>query len=258
MCCHATNDRQTVLISRRTGFLVLRVNGTERDGQLVRLQSPKCMIGSGPNCTLRLRADSVDPAHCMVVRGPDRTIVRRWSADTRLNGRAFSESPTQAGDRLSIGRLELEVVETGQPETPAEARLAQQRSLDVQLIEIEARLRSLDEQQAECDARAAECDVRRSRSDGTAGRMGRPTGRRAPAERGPRSRIGTMRAELESARRPRGIASDLSEERRQWEANHTEWTAHRAAEAEQSAADAELEAARQALGRAQDRVASRA
>ena len=94
------------------GFLVLRVQGSARDGQLVRLQSPKCTIGSGPNCTLRLRADNIGAVHCLILRGPSRTLVRRWSPDTRLNGRNFSESVLQAGDRLSIGAIDLEVVET--------------------------------------------------------------------------------------------------------------------------------------------------
>ena len=164
------------LLSPAPGFLVLRVNGGPRDGQVVRLKSAKCTIGSSASCTLRLRADCVEPVHCLVLRGPERTIVRRWSADTRLNGRTFRESALQAGDRLSIGRLDLEVVETGQPETPAEARLAQQKSLEEQLVAIEARLRSLDEQQAECDTRQADLAV------ATRG-MGRPSGRVGPAVR---------------------------------------------------------------------------
>ena len=129
------------LLSPVPGFLVLRVQGGPRNGQVVRLKSAKCTIGSGPSCTLRLRAKCVDPVHCLVLRGPQRTIVRRWSADTRLNGKSFDESALQAGDRLSIGRLNLEVVDTGQAETPAEIRLAQQKSLEDQLAAIEFRLR---------------------------------------------------------------------------------------------------------------------
>ncbi len=237
------------LFPSATGYLVLRVNGTERDGQLVRLQSPKCTIGSGPNCTLRLRADSVDPAHCLVLRGPERTIVRRWSADTRLNGRAFNESEIQAGDRLSIGRLELDVVETGQAETPAEARLAKQRLLDEQLVEIEARLRSLDEQDAECLARKAECETREA--DLAALRAEWDTRQADEREQYEvrEAELESIRAELEASRGDlEASRSELQEERRQWDASHTEWTAHRAAEAEQSAArSAEFDAARQAL-----------
>src|SRR5271166_6197116 len=102
-------------VSSASGFLVLRVRGTTRDGQIVRLRSPKCTIGSGTNCTLRLRADNIGAVHCLILRGPSRTVVRRWSPDTRLNGRNFTESELQSGDRLSVGAIDLEVVETTQP-----------------------------------------------------------------------------------------------------------------------------------------------
>ena len=147
------------------GFLVLRVQGSARDGQLVRLQSPKCTIGSGPNCTLRLRADNIGAVHCLILRGPSRTLVRRWLPDTRLNGRNFSESVLQAGDRLSIGAIDLEVVETAQAGLPSEDLRDRQQAIDRQLVQIEARLRSLDEQQAECDAKEADFQARRSELD---------------------------------------------------------------------------------------------
>jgi hypothetical protein len=98
-----------------TGELALRICGTRRDGQLIRLRSDKCSIGSGPQCTLRLRARGVLPMHCLVVRGSAATIVRRWATDTRLNGRSFDESELVAGDRLSLGPVELVVVDTGAP-----------------------------------------------------------------------------------------------------------------------------------------------
>ncbi len=50
------------------------------------------------------------PLHCLIVRGPQATIVRRWSADTRLNGQAFTDAPLRPGDRLSVGAIELEVL----------------------------------------------------------------------------------------------------------------------------------------------------
>ena len=121
------------VIPSAPGFLVLRVRGSTRDGQVVRLQSPKCTIGSGPNCTLRLRADNIGAVHCLILRGPSRTVVRRWSPDTRLNGRNFTESVLQAGDCLSIGAIDLEVVETAQPGLPSEDLRDQQQTIDQQL-----------------------------------------------------------------------------------------------------------------------------
>jgi chemotaxis protein histidine kinase CheA len=97
------------------GELVLRVSGSSRDGQIVRLRSAKCSIGSGRNCTLRLRADGVAPLHCLVLRGPAATVVRRWSADTRLNRQFFADALLSPGDRLGVGPIELEVLEVGTP-----------------------------------------------------------------------------------------------------------------------------------------------
>jgi len=147
------------------GLLVLRVRGSSRDGQIVRLQSSKCTIGSGYNCTLRIQADNIGPVHCLILRGPNRTVVRRWSPDTRLNGRNFTESELQAGDYQSIGAIDLEVEETEQPSLPSEKLRDQQRTIDQQLAQIEVRLRSLDEQQAEMNELRAQWECRHAEID---------------------------------------------------------------------------------------------
>lgn len=100
---------------RETGSLVLRVHGRGRDGDIVRLESTKCTIGSDRRCTLRLLSRGIQPIHCLIVRGRQNTLVRRWSPDTRLNGKAFSDAPLTSGDRLSIGPIELEVVQATAP-----------------------------------------------------------------------------------------------------------------------------------------------
>ena len=97
-----------------TDDLVLRICGSSRDGEVVRLRSTKCAIGSDSQCTLRLRARGVAPVHCLIVRGSRSTVIRRWSLDTRLNGHAFADAELAVGDRLSIGRIEFEVIELGQ------------------------------------------------------------------------------------------------------------------------------------------------
>jgi hypothetical protein len=101
------------LLGSQPGPLVLRLRGTTRNGQIIRLNSPKCTLGSGPRCTLRLCARGVQPLHCVVFRGSRATVVRRWSMDTRLNGGWFTDAELRPGDRLSLGPIELEVVETG-------------------------------------------------------------------------------------------------------------------------------------------------
>ncbi len=93
--------------------LVFRVRAPSRQGQIVRLRSPKCSVGSGPQCTLRLRARGVRAVHCLILRGRAATLVRRWAPDTRLNGRAFLDQPLEPGDLLSIGPVDLEVVSLG-------------------------------------------------------------------------------------------------------------------------------------------------
>ena len=95
------------------GPLVLRICGSHREGQIVRLKSAKCTIGAGEHCTLRIRARGVQPLHCVLIRKAERTIVRRWAKDTRLNGASFTDAPLQIGDRLSIGPIEFEVLESG-------------------------------------------------------------------------------------------------------------------------------------------------
>lgn len=95
------------------GPLVLRICSPHREGQIVRLKSPKCTIGSGEHCTLRIRAQGVQPLHCILIRKAAKTVVRRWAKDTRLNGEAFTDALLNRGDRLSIGPIEFEVLESG-------------------------------------------------------------------------------------------------------------------------------------------------
>ena len=113
------------LTAAATPALTLRICGTPQDGRLVRLNGLKCTIGSDSKCTLRLRAPGVSPFHCLIVRGPERTIVRRWSDDTRLNGQEFTAAMLNFGDRLTVGSVEFEVVDgLGSALTPAPARNA--------------------------------------------------------------------------------------------------------------------------------------
>jgi hypothetical protein len=124
------------------GDLALRVCGTEHDGRIVRLHARKCTIGSGESCTLRLRARGIERVHCLIVRGARGAAVRRWSQRTRLNGGAFLDAPLIPGDRLGIGPLELEVVET--PVASASAAPATDLPGAEGIEEISARLAALE------------------------------------------------------------------------------------------------------------------
>ena len=98
------------LLGQIDDLLTLRVRGPEHDGRILRIRSPKCVIGSHPTCTLRLRAVGVRPFHCLILRGTEGMFIRRWSPDTCLNGSAFQEAELRPGDRLAIGPIELEVL----------------------------------------------------------------------------------------------------------------------------------------------------
>ena len=59
---------------------------------------------------MRLQSAKVRAVHCLILRGERHTIVRRIATDTRLNGRGFTDAPLSAGDRLSIGPHDFEIV----------------------------------------------------------------------------------------------------------------------------------------------------
>ncbi len=99
------------LLGRVNGLLTLRVRSPEHRGRVVRIRSPKCVVGSHPSCTLRLRGAGVRPFHCLILRGEAGTFIRRLSAETCLNGAGFADTRLIPGDRLAIGPIELEVLE---------------------------------------------------------------------------------------------------------------------------------------------------
>jgi len=177
--------------------LVFRVRGSSLDDQLVRIRSAKFTIGSGRNCALRLIADGVRRLHCVVLRGANRVVVRRWAPGTRLNGAAFSDAPLAPGDVLSIGPVQLEAVELGntacQDESAAvettRARLAAEREqqhaelsaaqqqlqsdrqqLDIdhrELADAQEKLRQANESLTERTAQVAACEQRLTEDDRT-------------------------------------------------------------------------------------------
>ena len=148
----------------QTGDLVFRVCGSSRDGQIVRLKSAKCTIGSAEQCTLRLRARGIRPVHCLVLRGAGGTVVRRWDTDTRLNGRAFTDARLVPGDRLSIGRVDLEVVDPygftlQQPSQKSQATEyadRRQETLETQQQQLETQQQQLETQRTESESNLAE------------------------------------------------------------------------------------------------------
>ncbi|PQO39023.1 hypothetical protein C5Y96_03925 [Blastopirellula marina] len=111
------SKRESRLLGKSTSPLVLKIEGTERDGQIIRVHAPKCLIGSSADCQLRLIAADVQPKHCVIYRGAGGMIVKSWTRDTRVNGDTISEAWLRIGDRLSLGSLSFEVLADDQPES---------------------------------------------------------------------------------------------------------------------------------------------
>ncbi len=104
-------ERGSHLLGDTHGLLTLLVRSPEHGGRILRIRSPKCVVGSHPSCTLRLCAAGVRPFHCLILRGREGMFIRRWSPDTCLNGAGFGDARLKPGDRLDIGPIELEVLE---------------------------------------------------------------------------------------------------------------------------------------------------
>lgn len=94
-----------------SGELALRIRGGDYHGRVVRIRASQCTVGSAPDCTLRLSGAGIRPLHCIILRSDEGAAVRRWSPDTQLNGRAFSDALLMPGDRLSVGPIDLEVLD---------------------------------------------------------------------------------------------------------------------------------------------------
>jgi hypothetical protein len=104
-----------------THRIALRIGWPPREGQVFRMEGPKVVIGSGPQCQLRLPAPGVSPVHCLLMRGPAGLFARSLVADTRLNGEPFETTRLNAGDCLSVGSVELQVLDADSPDEEPQA-----------------------------------------------------------------------------------------------------------------------------------------
>ena len=81
------------------------------DGHALGLLPGKTTIGSSPRCNLRIERPGVQPLHCLIIEAEDGLRIRNWTENTKLNGIPFEESPLVAGDCLSLGSVELDVID---------------------------------------------------------------------------------------------------------------------------------------------------
>ncbi len=106
------------LLGEPVGKLVLEIDKGDGRSQTFHVSGAKCAIGADERCEIRLKGTGVRPVHCVILRGDDRTIVRRWAGNTWLNGRPFDDTTLRKGDELRLANLCIHVVEGG-PGAPA-------------------------------------------------------------------------------------------------------------------------------------------
>ena len=98
----------------------LRLQSGSPEERLIAIPLGKYSMGSGPRCALRLQFEGIQPLECLVVHDETGLRVRRWSDNTFVNGEAFDDRHLAAGDVLTLGPVELEVVEPQTDEVLAE------------------------------------------------------------------------------------------------------------------------------------------
>ena len=71
----------------------------------------KVTIGSGPRCHVCIQQPTVRPLHCIIVRDHEGLSVRRWAENTLLNGRPFDQTVLSVGDVLSVGAVDVDIID---------------------------------------------------------------------------------------------------------------------------------------------------
>ena len=99
-----------ILSNQFKSCLRVRFHGGPRNGQIVRIGTDHCTIGSGPEATLRLICRDIAPLHCDVQLQEGRAVVRRLDGAAYLNGAEFESAELSVGDILSLGPIDFEVM----------------------------------------------------------------------------------------------------------------------------------------------------
>jgi len=99
-----------ILSNQFKSCLRVRFHGGPRNGQIVRIGTDHCTIGSGPEATLRLICRDIASLHCDVQLEDGRAVVRRLDGAAYLNGAEFESAELSVGDILSLGPIDFEVM----------------------------------------------------------------------------------------------------------------------------------------------------
>jgi hypothetical protein len=125
-------DRQSDALSQASGAASGVRLRLRTDGQLLDLAAGKTTIGSSPRCNVRIQHPGVQPLHCLIFHGEEGLQVRSWAGNTKLNGVPFQESALGLGDCLSLGPVELDVIDSEaavSPSTAIESALLEKRGI---------------------------------------------------------------------------------------------------------------------------------
>lgn len=101
----------------------LRLHGGTENEQWIDVPPGKHSVGSGPRCQIRLQEPGVGAMECLLVCDRSSLRVRRWSDSVLLNGKSFEEATVTDGDVLTVGPLEMTIVEPSLTDSDASAGL---------------------------------------------------------------------------------------------------------------------------------------
>jgi hypothetical protein len=92
------------------GELVLKIHGGTWHGRIVRLAALRCTLGSGPQCSLRLRLPGLAPLVCEIDRTAEPALIRCWAPGVLLNGQPCQQALLNIGDRLNLAGMDFEIL----------------------------------------------------------------------------------------------------------------------------------------------------
>ncbi|MCI0360594.1 MAG: FHA domain-containing protein [Planctomycetaceae bacterium] len=90
----------------------LKILHGSNKGKLIKIPTPKCVIGRGDDCHLRPQSDAVSRQHAAIITTENEVIVRDMNSrnGTFVNGeRVGEEAVLLSGDVLRVGPLEFEL-----------------------------------------------------------------------------------------------------------------------------------------------------
>lgn len=97
----------------------LKIHGPAED-RTIDLRWGKSSLGSSEGCDIRIAQPGVAPVHCLLMLSPGCAWVYRWATELQLNGESITCSPIIPGDILSVGPVNVELVDTSGPSDSTE------------------------------------------------------------------------------------------------------------------------------------------